>query len=384
MAIFQKIKIIILVSLWSVFGLAQELVLFHAGAKQYLQKNVDLHGVSQPDWDHFIMPKTSNNANFKLNEYREGFYGAEQLSEVGLYSFYQLQNGVEPQIIILKVKDSCLSRDKKFDANYKFLPISKDNIFSTWIEKNKNNLEQKNPQILNRCRSILSVSDQAYWKEGQPYGGANSAEDDDDPVCQDILNQFLVENDIKVIKDVVNDSSWYIRDRSCIEDILGTANDFLQYVTQNKIGPSQQYLVQNLYGDIVAPGHVSMGLTFVILRSLSEAKNISADKNINLNALLSDINASLQDDKKVKKPVLDNNYDNVWILKYSLEAFLRARRNNKQAEFQSKLGKHLDQILQGFKINCSGEHGIPESKVRDCHRNSVLESAQLIQLLNLY
>ena len=371
---------VILISLFSVNLMATEaMILFHAGPREYIQKNIETHAISQQDLDQFIMPKSGNKSNFGLVEYREGLYGAEQISEVGIYSFYQMQNGREPQIMMIEVDPHCV--DQKFQSSYEYEPVSPENIFSVWVQKNNKNYQNEDKNILNRCRSILSPSGRSVWKQGQPYADAPAIEGEDDRLCQKVLNDFLTDQNIKVISDTANDTSWYIRDRSCVKNISGTADDLLKAIAENKIGLAQQYLSQNLYGDIVVPGHFSMGITFVVLRALSESKAIFKDNEINIQNIIQDLKETVADQASSQELLLDRNFDNYIILQKSFQAAQKAAKSKTLQALQKKLSKYLNELLIDLKSHCSGNHGVALDKQKACHQVSVRQSKALLNIL---
>jgi hypothetical protein len=172
--------------------------IYHAGKREDLLKNIP--SISESDWNEYIVgPKT----RYPLKSCEKGFYGSAWL-QGNIYG-----NGDDPWFIEVSILNKC----RKPQVVASLIDIDEDSRFIHWFGASKGKF------------TSLSVF------KGQCARTIVPKDDDCDPV----LDQFLNEVGIKIVYDdkYLDIPSFYIRDRSCIKVIKGSASEILEMARHN-------------------------------------------------------------------------------------------------------------------------------------------------------
>ena len=186
-------------------------VLYHVGQKKHLLENERNGEISQDVWDDFIMGRKTR---FGLVPYRRGFYGASKFEVLEMYgnAYYGTEGAKVPWALKFTLKDECRTQDAASD-------LATDPAYLSWLLQNSTSLLKNADFCLNAkaesCRDIIIGT--------QPI--ANGREEN---VCDDLLQEFLTERNVRVVRDSEWEASWYVRDRSCIEKMDASPNTMLE------------------------------------------------------------------------------------------------------------------------------------------------------------
>jgi len=185
-------------------------VLFHYGRKEILIKNVNAGTIPQEDWDQFIM---GNKTRFHLKRFRRGLYGTEYLESADRFA-----SSTYDWLIEIHLNESCLEPNRIATVN----GLTRAVLFKNWFEAK--NLGMTLQEWTSKC----------FHRNGEPNESLfgfyskekNSQADQSDPetICEKVVGDFFDEKNFSLIQDHAGDltSSWAVRDRNCIRDILGS------------------------------------------------------------------------------------------------------------------------------------------------------------------
>jgi hypothetical protein len=382
---------------------AESLALFHGGKRAYLEEDVRQKGISPEVWDKFIFGKT----NFDLPDYRKGLYGADDMGGTSLYTTYNLLAGQEPWVMLIKIKPSCAVNPGFYYTDYTISQAkAKDaSMFSKWFLNKLNYADatskQKIELDMQECSKELIINNDppvAYriWNESIFYSmNKHSVEEQTQTLrCTAYLNEFLLETKIKLVQDNVNgeDGSWYIRDRNCIENISGTPDELFRAISQNQIGNKQTALDQNLFGDLVEPGHFPAGSLYIFLRVLAETSLLKAENTKLLNKIeramdFDHKNPKARDQEIIhlfeKQEFAFNTFRHVNLfVSMAVRAAKQAIKSNQVTAFQKQLAELLTQLRVQHGEACRGGEGgfqgvQAENKER-CEQVSLLQGQKLM------
>jgi hypothetical protein len=358
--------------------------LFHAGARQILEEDIQANTVPQIAWDQFIM---GGNTAFDLPEYRRGLYGAESIHGTGLYATYNILAGREPWVMIIKVREDCVNQRGLFQSEYSVMSSaekSRKGSFSEWYWAHKADLAAVAPVCLEPSTAEGLSSD---WKEGAFYSVSDSTAESiqETKTCGPTLNKFLNEKQYKIIRDVVNDNSWYIRDRSCIQSIEGTPDQLFLAIAENKVGNPEDELFMNLLGDAVDPSQSSSGIAYIILKVLSETSYLKNAHLSQLKGLAKGSGYSSLDKvlRNAEALSLANNADSEDLVMLAYDAAARSVVAHSQKAFQEKLKSLLVELLQNTGAVCKGKHGIVKENRQACRAIADVQTQKIVKLLLL-
>jgi len=367
--------------LWSTAFLFSNLVaaseapvyLFHAGAHATLLEDVTARTIPAKAWDTFIFGKTG----FDLPQYRKGLYGAEDISATSLYSSYNFLSGVEPWVIAIRLKKSCRSEEAAFNSDTTIDFNRPQRPFEKWYLAHREKYRNLEKLCLN-----MTTAEQGNWEEGAPYNVSTA-----DPLtqrqtrlCGNVISDFLEDLKIKIVLDVANDKSWYVRDRNCIDSVLGTPNELFNLIFTRQIGSADTWS-ENFLGDAAAPGFSFPGNTVLLLNILSRA-TIGAAEIQKIESIQQELNNSLgpQQDRTtmIETPQLEKTDDDPRIIATALKATIRAQRKGQLFQFQKALRRRVKTLIQKLGEQCKAQNGVPESRNKQC----IIESAHQSLLLD--
>lgn len=178
--------------------------LFHVGQKPHMLANDRAGTIDEETWKRHIMGESTN---FALSPWRRGLYGGKDYDTLELYANLYLgsprgQKKV-PWMMKITVKPECLKADAVTD-------LATDQKYLTWLFENASKLAQYASICLNLkttdCRDLI-VGAQATGGSGR------------ENACDDLLQDVILGTKARVVRDVEWHSSWYLRDRACIEKL---------------------------------------------------------------------------------------------------------------------------------------------------------------------
>ncbi len=193
-------------------------VLFHMGQKKHMLENDRLGGISDEVWERNIMGRETK---FSLVPYRRGLYGGANFDSLELYanSYLGSPAGVAkvPWPMKITIKDDCMRAENVTD-------LATDPKYLSWLFSNAAFLAKNASFCLNLkstdCRDLIILT--------QPI---NKREED---YCDEIMQKLIVETKAKVVRDTTWDSSWYLRDRFCIEKLEAKPENVLEMLANAK------------------------------------------------------------------------------------------------------------------------------------------------------
>ena len=353
-------------------------ILFHTGDREVLAQDIAAHTIPQPAWDRFVFGKT----NFDLPEFRKGLYGAERLSDINLYLAYELLAGRKPWVMSVQVGPECRTDSAVFTSEYIVFPESnprsKQNRFSSWYWANHIN------QLKGSEQCLLTGSDRLYWDDQALYDlhSLSQSEQTRLAVCNDVMNRFIQSQQIRTLVDPVNDDSWYLRDRSCIQNIRGTVADNFVRLLNNGFGDRRDPVSTNWYGNLGDPGSTYSGHTIFVLSVLSEIEAKLGDREVaKIKAVTDNLDRVYGVSQDPLSLNLDHNSDNPQIVSLALKSMTRAIHEARLAAWQASLRPLLKGLVLELGQACHGHHGVPAAFQDACQKTSSAGSARLAILL---
>lgn len=223
-------------------------VLFHLGQKKHLEENSQ-KGISDEVWEKNIL---GNSTRFGLVPYRRGLYGGKDFDSLELYGSAYLVPGMAgkkiPWVMKITLRDECLTAEHVTD-------LATDQHYLTWLFENAAYLAQNASFCLN-----LKTSDCGALVIGtQPVGNGR-----EENVCDEVMKKFVIESKVKVLRDTEWASSWYLRDRACIEKLEANAQTTLETLADAKWSMASR---ENYSGRPAGYGTSSF---LILLRALRE------------------------------------------------------------------------------------------------------------------
>jgi hypothetical protein len=185
--------------------------LYRVGSKSTALLN-DAEGKVTPEaWDKYVM---GSGTRYGLVPFRRGFYGGEDFPSLEYYGNTLVGKGKTPWITIFKIKDECRTPEH---VNLLF----QDERFQLWVIANLNSLIKDSGLCLNSwpedCNDIYNFEEVQFVAMGR---AANT--------CDNLLEGYLKESKAKIVADREWKSSWYVRERECIESLRAKPADILQ------------------------------------------------------------------------------------------------------------------------------------------------------------
>ena len=332
--------------------------LFPGGDLALLKANIKQGTISSRAWREAIFAKKTN---FDLPDYRKGLYGAETVAGTNLYLMYQLLAGHQPWMMTIRVNANCLPLS--YDSSYSLT----EGVFADWAKKTVSPAEFK------------SCAEGSSWNLGTFY---DVSADPDANECVGHLERFLTSRKTPIVFDLVNRDSWYIRDRSCISKIEGTADQNLRALIDNKVGDPLGSRLENWYGDEVLPGSFFAGNTIFLLRVLADSHRTGELLLNELDGLKSEIDDWYPPLETPLSLKLDRNADNPRIVSLFLASAMLELRSGGMTKWRSDLQILLNELVKSFGKSCHGRHGVTIENRRSCLEESDRQSVRLIRFLD--
>ncbi|HWU42560.1 MAG TPA: hypothetical protein VN132_03945 [Bdellovibrio sp.] len=364
----------------------QTRVLFHAGERKYLEQDIRDKTIPQDVWDHVIFGKT----DFDLPEFRKGLYGAEVLVGTSLYSTYKLLEGHEPWVMAIQINPRCLEKNKYYESYYtvNVKTPGENSVFEKWYWQQ----HKENPQV-EQCLEAPSDEGIAYWPPGKLYSKGSSSDSQSevesrkDKMCQSALDQFIRDMDIKIVGDIANDNSWYIRDRSCIESISGTPDELFKMMVTNQIGNPEDLATTNLFGNNEA-GVFPTGNIYISLKVLAETTLLNQENLEFIDQFLQNLessdNATLEKSEKLRLSFSTTSFGHVFLIE-ALQAAKSSIRAKQVSLYQSKLKDLLGNFVKESGEACHGNaNGVSAKYKIACERVASKYGSQVMKFFTQF
>lgn len=188
--------------------------LYRVGSKATALINDAEGKVSQESWDKYVM---GSGTRYGLVPFRRGFYGGEDFPSLEYYGNTLVGRGKTPWITTFKIKEECRQPEH---VNLLF----DDDRFQSWVIANLNDLIKSANLCLNSwpedCKDIYNYEEVQFVAMGKP---ANA--------CDNLLEGYLKESKAKIVADREWQTSWYVRDRECIESLSAKPQDILKVLS---------------------------------------------------------------------------------------------------------------------------------------------------------
>jgi hypothetical protein len=169
--------------------------IYHFGKKPILDNDIAAGTIKQADWDKFIM---GDQTRYQLGSVRRGLYGTGGVDSNEFFA------DSYNWLIDIKIKDECRKPSRVVDLSH----LEEDPRFINWFKKKARDIN------LSSFGSKCIITDDNYQ-------GYNSND------CEELVTDFLKETKVAIVQDHIIEKSFYIRDRSCIEKITGSPDDWV-------------------------------------------------------------------------------------------------------------------------------------------------------------
>lgn len=178
--------------------------LLHVGSKPHMLENDREGTIPQHTWDRHIM---GDSTNFALTPWRRGLYGGKDFDTLELYAnlYMGSPRGKKkvPWLMKITLKDECLKPEAVTD-------LATDQKFLRWLFDNS----AKVAGYAGICLNLKTTDCRDLIVGAQNTGGSGR----ENP-CDDLLQEVILGTQARVVRDVEWHSSWYLRDRACIEKL---------------------------------------------------------------------------------------------------------------------------------------------------------------------
>jgi hypothetical protein len=183
-------------------------VIYHWGQKKHMLENAKKGTIGRWDWAMYIMGGSSS--RYKLGSIRKGLYGTNNIIN------NKFGGGQYNWINEVHIKDECRKANKVIGL----IGLTENPLFIDWFDEESTSLEEFKTFCFEGKPSIPKMNIKKF--------------DDVTGYCANKIYDFIKDNDIKIIQDHFVKMSWYIRDRSCIQNIKGSDLDVLQMFSQKE------------------------------------------------------------------------------------------------------------------------------------------------------
>jgi hypothetical protein len=183
-------------------------VLYHYGHQGHLLEDAALDTVPEPAWYCCVMGLSTT---FGLKPFRRGLYGVSHPAYASFFGDQFVSRADKtPWLMAIHLDPAC--RAQGAVAGIRSLPTNP--AFRRWLAEA-------------RGAEFATVED--YARTCVPPGSLQfTAGDQPETECERTVARFLDEGGIRVVVDDAWEKSWYIRDRSCITRIDGSAEEVLE------------------------------------------------------------------------------------------------------------------------------------------------------------
>lgn len=257
--------------------------IYHFGKKTSMEENIKARSIPKAAWDKFIM---GDKTTYPLQPNRRGLYGTAGIDT----NHYGSKN--DSWMIEVHIKEEC--RKPQNVVSIENLP--KSPRFLQWFET------QSNAKKL--FATPQDFAKKCFHGNGEPHGGFHGKFSD--PNCERLIDFYLENSNVKVIQDHLISKSFYIRDRNCIENILGTPEEIVA------IALKREFLWMTLCASKGAKD-----FAIIVEQALRESREVYPQATIDS---------------------LIQNYKLAGIDASTLHAYLRCQKKNKLSEFKSEYG----------------------------------------------
>ncbi len=182
--------------------------LYHFGKKRYLLEDIEARAVPEKAWAEYIMGEKTS---YGLPPSRRGLYGTGGVDGNGF-------GGRESNWLMeIHIKPECLVPQRLMT-----MPgLLQDTRFKEWYAAHSKDLSMPHDKFASVC----------FGDDGQPNGDYYGFEAQLDE-CDTVVTRFMNDLRIAVVQDHIEPKSFYIRDRSCIKTIRGTADEWISILAE--------------------------------------------------------------------------------------------------------------------------------------------------------
>ncbi len=316
-------------------------VLFHYGQKKHMLDN-EKNGISDEVWQKNIM---GQDTRFGLLPWRRGLYGGSNFESLDHYGNGYLapdQRGKIPWMMKITLKDECLQPENVTD-------LATDQNFLKALIANASYLAQYADICLNLktkdCRDLVTGYQPTFAQEEYP--------------CDEIMQKVIIDSKAKVVRDIEWDSSWYLRDRSCIEKLEASPASTLESLAQG------EWTMASRKGATVASFGWGLSPFLMLLDVLSEKDPANPAQLATLRGKLaaSDLKVS-----RSPKSGPEGYGELQWIREAgpaSIDAYERCAKNGRQDEFVK--------LANGFQADLRREFALSKRPADDDEELAALE-----------
>jgi hypothetical protein len=191
-------------------------VLFHFGKREILEIDIQAQAIPREAWDRFIM---GNETRYDLPRYRRGLYGATEPGYADFFGDQLLESGNLPWMMEIQLSDHCRQEQSLIDP--RTLPF--DGRFWDWFDQSRPLEFQNVVRFVDACYSRESNGSYRPLYKTIRMNGVEGP-------CELTVAQFLEQTHVQVVIDHAWGESFYLRDRSCIEAIRGTALEQIHWM----------------------------------------------------------------------------------------------------------------------------------------------------------
>ena len=176
--------------------------LYRYGSKNELHKMTDAAGLKPDLWQKWAR---GNSNRFQLKPFRRGLFVSESPEDIESFATPNFD-----ELIRIELRFECLFGTQT--AHLMGLPLNER--FTDWFQK-------AHPE-----RSLAIWANGCFDPDGAPnsnqfnfYKTATESETD----CEQIVEQYFQENQIRIVRDHLGTRSWLIRDQACVREFRGGA-----------------------------------------------------------------------------------------------------------------------------------------------------------------
>ena len=296
-------------------------VIYQVGQKSFLQQDSAAGTVPQDAWDQYIM---GSDTRYGLVPWRRGLYGGANFDGLELYGNLYFGKPKTPWVMKITIKDECRTAEASTH-------IRTDPRYANWVIAHVNEILKSNSECLNR--NATTCSDLLIGFNAIAYGKAEES-------CDALQSRYLSDVNARAVKDGMWPDSWYLRDRSCIENIEASPSAVLSVLAHSKWDFKSR--VQSYSGSPGAYGGTAFALLFGALADEPNA-NSSDLKLISETAASSDIRVSFSVDTPEERKLWIRELVPVLVATYE-----SCRNKSNLSSFQN-IAKHFEMAVEEQK-----------------------------------
>ena len=201
--------------------------IYHFGPKALLLQDIGAGTIPQEAWDNAIM---GDHTRFALPYFRRGLYGSSPALASVAYGDTLIGTGQAPWMMALTLSDSCRSPARTLE--YSPYGIYAEPKFQAWAKRKGIDLSSVTDECFPVQKAGLAEAD---WTRAPIFPLYNQGRTlpPKYQFCEKLVSDFLDDEKIAIVADDGWESSWYVRDRSCIEHVEGTAEQVLSWMASD-------------------------------------------------------------------------------------------------------------------------------------------------------